>query len=70
MKISNSSDFGMVIRKKRKAMGLTQLALAEFTGLSASFISNLENGKETCELEKALYVVNILGINIEFTERG
>ena len=70
MKITNSCDFGMVIRKKRKAMGLTQTALAEFTGLSASFISNLENGKETCELEKALYVVNILGINIEFTERG
>lgn len=70
MKISNSNDFGMVVRKKRKAMGLTQIALAEFTGLSASFISNLENGKETCELEKALYVVNILGINIEFTERG
>ena len=43
IKISNAKDFGMAIRQRRKELGYTQGFLSEFSGLSASFISNLEN---------------------------
>ena len=70
MKIKSATDFGLMIKKRRKDMGYTQAYLAEFTGLSASFISNLENGKETAEIGKALFLCNLLGINLEMEYRG
>ena len=42
----------------------TQGFLSEFSGLSVSFISDLENGKKTAELEKAIYLANLLGLDL------
>lgn len=56
MKVNSAADFGLMIRKRRKELGYTQGCIAEYTGLSASFISNLENGKETAEIGKAIYL--------------
>ena len=47
-----------------------QAALAEFTGFSVSFLSDLENGKQTAELGKALYLANLLGLDAELRKRG
>ena len=69
MRISDSVDFGRAIKKKRKEAGYTQSYLSEFTGFSVSFISDLENGKPTAELGKALYLANILGLNVDISER-
>ncbi len=70
MKINNAENFGTTIRKRRKELNYTQAFLADFSGLSVSFISDLENGKHTCELEKALYIANILGLDCILSERG
>lgn len=70
MKITSSSDLGRAIRERRKSLGYTQGYLAEYTGFSTSFISNLENGKETAELGKAIFLVNLLGMDIEVRNRG
>lgn len=70
MKIVNSKTFGEVIKNRRKQLGYTQKYISEFTGLSVSFISDLENGKKTIELEKALTVANLLGLDVELNERG
>ena len=70
MKITNSETFGLAIRKRRKELKYTQTYLADFSGLSVSFISDLENGKHTCELEKALYIANILGMDCLLSDRG
>ena len=43
MKITSVVDFGKAIQQQRKRMGYTQAYLAEVTGFSTSFISNLEN---------------------------
>ena len=53
MKITGAKNFGKAIQQQRKRMGYTQVYLAEVTGFSTSFISDLENGKPTAELEKA-----------------
>lgn len=70
MKINNSSDFGAKLRERRKSLGYTQKDLSKYTGLSISFLSDLERGKKTAELEKALYVANILGLDVILTDRG
>ncbi len=51
-------------------MHYTQAFLAEFSGFSVSFISDLERGKSTAELGKALYIASILGLDCILSPRG
>lgn len=70
MKINDSIDFGKALRERRKKMNYTQGFVSEVTGLSVSFISDLERGKATAELGKALLLANTLGMDVEMTGRG
>ena len=70
MTVNNAKDFGNALRKRRKELGYTQRYISEFTGFSISFISDLENGKSTAELGKAIYLANMLGLDIEVNTRG
>ena len=70
MKINNTKMFGEALKEKRKKLGYTQKYICEVSGISASHISDLENGKATVELGKALYLANLLGIDVELNERG
>lgn len=70
MKINEAKDFGSAVRKQRKALGYTQSQISEVTGLSVTFISDLENGKKTIELGKALLLANILGLDCLMIPRG
>ena len=70
MKITDSVSFGETLKERRKKLGYTQKYISEFTGLSVSFLSDLENGKKTIELEKALTVANLLGLDVDLDERG
>ena len=58
------------LRDRRKELHYTQTYLSEFTGFSVSFISDLERGKPTVELEKTLKIINILGLDILIEKRG
>ena len=64
MLITDTVSFGKAIRARRKELHYTQGCLSEFSGLSVSFISDLENGKKTAELEKAIYPANLLGLDL------
>ena len=68
--ITDAGSFGETIRKRRKELGYTQAYLSEFSGFSVSFISDLENGKSTTEIGKALYLANILGLDCILKPRG
>ncbi len=70
MKITDAASFGKALRARRKALGYTQGQISEISGLSVSFLSDLENGKRGCELEKALQVMNLLGLDCHFSARG
>ena len=70
MKISSSEKFGQALRQRRKMLGYTQADISGISGLSISFISELENGKPTAELEKAIETALLLGLDIEIKERG
>ena len=68
--ISDAKDFGAALRRRRRELGYTQLFLSEFSGLSVTFISDLENGKSTAELGKAIALANILGLDCILKPRG
>ena len=70
MIINSATDFGLSLKRRRKELGYTQRYLSEFTGFSISFISDLENGKSTAELGKAIYLANMLGLDITVNARG
>ena len=70
MKILDSKDLGKRIRERRKELQYTQVYLSEFTGFSVSFISDLEKGKSTAELGKAIYIANLLGLDCSLQQRG
>lgn len=70
MKITDAKALGIAIRNRRKELNYTQSFLSEFTGLSTSFISDLESGKPTVQIEKAIYVINILGLDLSLEKRG
>ncbi len=67
MKVISSKDLGTVVRKVRTAQGLTQPQLAAACGTGVRFIVDLEKGKPTCELEKTLTVLSMLGIALDAT---
>ena len=70
MKVSDTESFGQAIKKRRKELKYTQSYISEVTGFSVSFISELENGKSTAEIGKAIFLANVLGLDIEISPRG
>lgn len=62
--VYSTKDLGLLIRNERKAQGYTQTELAELANTSLSFLSNLENGKDSSEIGKALRIVATLGIDL------
>ena len=70
MKVNNTKELGKMIRQRRKELGYTQGFLSEYSGLSASFISNLENGKDTSEIGKIMFLTSLLGLDMELKTRG
>lgn len=70
MKITNSRSLGQAIRARRKELHYTQAYLAEFTGFSITFISDVERGKPTAEIEKTLRLIQTLGLDLLIEKRG
>ncbi|MDR1088170.1 MAG: transcriptional regulator [Coriobacteriales bacterium] len=62
--IKNSKDMGSVIRTRRKTLGLTQRELVDVAPFGITFISDLENGKETAQLNKAIETLKMLGLRL------
>lgn len=62
-----SQQIGRTIRETRKKLGVTQKDLALTSGTGLRFVIDLERGKETCEIGKALRVLQTLGIRLTLT---
>ena len=70
MKITDAASLGNAIRSRRKELNYNQGYISEITGLSISFLSDLENGKPTAEIGKTIEVINLLGLDILVESRG
>lgn len=67
--IADTNSLGLLIRKERKAQKLTQEQLAGLTGVGVRFVRELEAGKESCQLGRALQVAAGLGLSLSVVSR-
>ncbi len=58
----NAADVGKLILAERKRQKLSQLQLAGLANTGIRFISDVENGKGTVQLQKLLAVISALGL--------
>lgn len=64
MIIASIKDIGNLVKETRLKQQLTQVQLAQLSNVGVRFLSDLENGKPTCEIEKTLKVLSNLGIKL------
>ena len=62
MGAAEAEAFGLMIRNRRKAMGLRQEDVALATGVGRRYLIDLEGGKPTARLGPALMIARHLGI--------
>jgi y4mF family transcriptional regulator len=68
--ITNAEEFGAAVREARRREHLTQRQLALSVGAGERFIVDLESGKETTRLGKAIAVATALGIKLVMTHEN
>ena len=62
--IRDTAELGQKVRELRRAQKITQTQLAGLANTGIRFISDLENGKETCHIGKVLRVIETLGVDM------
>lgn len=70
MEVIDAMALGKAIRRHRKSMGLTQQDAAGLCGVGERFLSELERGKESASLGKALQVIKRLGLRVIITDQN
>lgn len=68
--IRSSVELGAVVREQRKRLALKQLDLAGLGNTGNRFIVDLENGKPTVQLQKALDLMDLLGLEVVVRARA
>jgi len=63
-------EMGQRIMVRRKALRMTQEALAEKLGVSTQMISNLELGKKAIRPDNLARVCDVLGLSADFVLTG
>ena len=63
-KQQSAAEIGKLVQSERKRQGITQLQLAGLAGTGIRLISDIENGKETVQVQKLLKVLHTLGLGV------
>lgn len=61
----NPREFGRIIKETRISQGLRQAQLAAAAGVGLRFLIELERGKATAQLGKALAIADALGCEVD-----
>lgn len=69
-KVRTVEELGALIRRRRKEAGFRQADSAALAGVGTRFLSELERGKESVELGKALQVLQRIGLELWVAPRG
>jgi y4mF family transcriptional regulator len=64
VEIRDTLQLGRLIRRARKAAGMTQIELARKAAMGERFIVDLEHGKPTCEAGRVLRVMTLLNLRL------
>lgn len=61
---------GKTVKARRKELGISQVDLAEMSGISLATIKNIERGKGNPSYETIVRIMDVLGMEINFTVRS
>ncbi len=61
-RLYGAASIGPAIRHYREEAGLTQEQLAELAGLNRTYLSDLEQGKQSEQTRRILRVLKLLGV--------
>jgi y4mF family transcriptional regulator len=64
---SAAQHIALLVRQRRKRLGVTQQALAHMAGCGPVFVYNIEHGKPSLRLDKLLDVLDVLGLELVVT---
>jgi len=67
--VKSTLEIGNILRQKRKSQGLTLEQVAQHSGLSMRFISEVERGKPTAEFGKVLFLLSAVGVDLFVSTR-
>lgn len=68
--ISDATTFGARVRTAREQLGLRQEDVALASGVGVRFVGDLERGKATVELDRALRVAAAVGLDVRLDDRA
>jgi transcriptional regulator with XRE-family HTH domain len=61
-RLYTAASVGPAIRRYREEAGLTQQELADLAGLNRTYLSELEQGRETEQMRRILRIFKLLGV--------
>jgi len=64
IQITSPTDFGQIIRDRRRALSISQEELSALTGVNQSNLSRIENGTVPAKVETCLRLFAALGIDL------
>lgn len=62
--VKSAVDLGGLVRQRRRSLALKQVAIAGLGNTGNRFIVELERGKPTLQRQKALDVLDLLGLEV------
>ena len=69
-RILQMTDFGVLVRQRRKELGMTQRDLSRLTGYSMRLIGEVERGKEHVAADKLLSILDVLNMTMTVHVEG
>ena len=63
-KLRTAAEIGELVRETRKAQGISQEQLAGVANTGVRFVSDLENGKPSIQVDKMILVLEALGLGL------
>ena len=68
--LTNASQLAEIVRRERKRQKVSQVRLSQLADVGIRFVRDLEDGKETVQLDKVLAVLETLGIAVDLSSSG
>ena len=68
--LTTPSQLAEIVRRERKRQKVSQIRLSQLADVGTRFVRDLEDGKETVQLDKVLAVLETLGIAVELSSLG
>ncbi|MHB8324233.1 MAG: helix-turn-helix transcriptional regulator [Candidatus Dormibacteria bacterium] len=69
-RVYGGGDLGVAVRRFRVQAGMSQARLAELSGVHRSYLSELERGKATQQLQRLIEILGILGVEVQLRGPG